>query len=430
MKLEMMTQDDYPFFLRLYQDSDLMKMITGDVLSERELKEKWYNVSLMDNQRGFGLYNVYNHNKLIGMGCLKPYDKGVEVGYIILKEYWNRGYATKLCQMLVEKAKKMSDEKVVAYINPNNIASKNVLLKNGFESLYKKDDEEFLMYKENQRITGYTGLYGIVANPIQHSFSPMMHNTAFHTLGIDDVYLAFEIAENQLQDFITSVKTINIKGFNVSMPYKFKIIQYLDELSAEAELCQAVNTVKCHDGKLIGHISDGKGFFLSCEEKNWHIKNQKVVVIGAGGAANAIIVEAALLGAKEIIVYNRSDKPYIRELNDKLECSIQLKSLQDLKALKEDLLDTYLLIQTTNVGMNPNSDDCLIPDHSYLPMGLKVADIIYKPAQTKLLKMASDKGLDFMNGEGMILYQGAVSFEYWTNQKMPVKAVKKALGME
>lgn len=279
-------------------------------------------------------------------------------------------------------------------------------------------------------ITGYTGLYGIVANPIKHSFSPMMHNTAFQTLGIDDVYLAFEVEDNKLEDFIISVKTMNIKGFNVSMPYKLKIMQYLDELTDEAKLCQAVNTVKNNNGKLTGHISDGKGFFLSCEEKGWFIKNQKVVVVGAGGAANAIIVEAALLGAKEVIVYNRSDKPYIRELNEKLDCSIILKSLNDLDELKKDLLDTYLLIQTTNVGMEPDVDGCLIPDSSYLPKNLKVADIIYKPAQTKLLKMASDNGLEYMNGEGMILYQGAVSFEYWTNQKMPIKEVKQALGME
>lgn len=279
-------------------------------------------------------------------------------------------------------------------------------------------------------ITGYTGLYGIVANPIKHSFSPMMHNTAFQTLGIDDVYLAFEVNESQLSDFITSVRTLNIKGFNVSMPYKIKIMDYLDGITQEARLCHAVNTVKYENNRLIGHISDGKGFFMSCEEKGWFIQNQKIVVLGAGGAACAIIVEAALQGAKEIIVYNRSDKPFIRELNEKLECPIVLKSLSHLDELKEDLKDTYLLIQTTNVGMAPNSEGCLIPDESYLPKQLKVADIIYNPKETKLLTMARKKVLEYMNGEGMILYQGAVSFEFWTKQKMPIKEVKKALEME
>lgn len=283
---------------------------------------------------------------------------------------------------------------------------------------------------KKQRITGYTGLYGIIANPIKHSFSPMMHNTAFETLGIDDVYLAFETPEEKLPSFITSVKTLNIKGFNVSMPYKKRIMDYLDEVSEEAKLCQSVNTVKNDNGRLIGHISDGKGFVMSCIDKGWDIQNQRIVVLGAGGAACAIIVSLALHGAKEIIVYNRSDKPFVRELNEKLNCPIVFKSLSDLKQLKEDLKGAYLLIQTTNVGMIPDIDRCLIPDSSYLCEGLKVADIIYKPKETKLLTMAKQNGLEYMNGEGMILYQGAVSFEFWTGQKMPIKEVKQALGME
>jgi len=276
-------------------------------------------------------------------------------------------------------------------------------------------------------ITGYTGLYGIVADPIKHSFSPMMHNTAFQTLGIDDVYLAFEVKTHQLHDFVTSVKTLPIKGFNVSMPYKIEIMKYLDEMTREAQLCQAVNTVKNVAGKLIGHITDGKGFLMACDEKGWKIKDQKLVMMGAGGAACAIMVEAALQGAKEIVVYNRSDKPFVRELNEKLDCSIILKPLSDLDSLRKDLLDAYLLIQTTSVGMEPNSQGCLIPDASYLPSGLKVADIIYNPKETKLLTMAKQKGLEYMNGEGMILYQGAVSFEFWTGQTMPIPEVKKAL---
>lgn len=280
----------------------------------------------------------------------------------------------------------------------------------------------------NNEITGYTGLYGIVANPIKHSFSPMMHNTAFRTLGINDVYLAFEVQEESLKDYITAVKTLGIKGFNVSMPYKLKIMEYLDDLTEEARLCQAVNTVKNENGKLIGHISDGVGFYMACLEKGWDLFDKKVVILGAGGASQAIIVELVKY-VKEIVVYNRSDKPFIRELNHKLDCHILLKSLDCKEELKKDLEDTYLLIQTTNVGMTPNEDECII-DETYLYNHLKVADIIYKPKMTKLLEMAKNKGLDYMNGEGMIVYQGAVSFEFWTGQKMPILEVKKALGME
>lgn len=296
--------------------------------------------------------------------------------------------------------------------------------------LYNNHMKEFIEKELHMKITGYTGLYGIVANPIKHSLSPLMHNTAFQTLGIDDVYLAFEVEESNFEAFMKSVKPLHIKGLNVSMPYKVKIIDYLDELTPEARLCHAVNTVKNENGKLIGHISDGKGFYLSCLEKNWIIKDQKIVILGAGGATQAIIVELAMQGAKEIVVYNRSDKPFIRELNEKLDCLIVLKSLSHLDELKADLKDTYLLIQATNVGMAPNIDGCLIPDASYLPASLKVADIIYNPKETQLLKMAKEKGLDYMNGEGMIVYQGAVSFDFWTGQKMPVDIVKKELGME
>ena len=280
----------------------------------------------------------------------------------------------------------------------------------------------------SREITGYTGLYGIVATPIKHSFSPMMHNTAFEKLNINDVYLAFDILEDQLENFIISAKTLPIKGFNVSMPYKQKIIPYLDHLTKEAKLCQAVNTVKYENGQLIGHITDGKGFFMSCHERGWDVKNQKVVVLGAGGAANAIIVEASMQQAREIIVYNRSDKPFIRKLNTQLQTPITLKLLKNLDELKEDLKDAYLLIQTTSVGMM--KDECIIPNKDFLPSNLKVADIIYKPKMTKLLQMAKQLGLEYMNGEGMIVYQGAVSFEYWTGQHMPIADVKKALHME
>lgn len=278
-------------------------------------------------------------------------------------------------------------------------------------------------------ITGYTGLYGIVANPIKHSFSPMMHNTAFQYLGIDDVYLAFEVKKEDFPQFIASARILPIKGFNVSMPYKVDILPYLDELTPEAKLCHAVNTVKNINGKLIGHISDGIGFVKACQEKGWHLFQQKVVILGAGGACRAIVVALAQY-VSEIVIYNRSQKDWVQELNQQLTCPITLKSLSDLESLKKDLQESYLLIQTTNVGMAPDEDECLIKDDTYLPEHLKVADIIYHPQQTKLLKMAQKRGLDFMNGEGMILYQGAESFKFWTNQEMPIEQVKKSLKME
>ena len=430
MHLQLMSDHDYGILKKLYQDPLVMEMIAGRCYTDEDILKKWKMIQSWDHEQGYGYYLCVEDKKCLGIGCLKPFHNDVEVGYMLFSQYWGQGYGLRLCEMLVEKCLDKHFSTLVAYIDPRNHASRKILNHNGFITIYQKGDEEFLKRVVKNSITGYTGLYGIVANPIKHSFSPMMHNTAFQTLGIDDVYLAFEVEEDHLSDYITSVKTLNIKGFNVSMPYKLKIMDYLDELTQEAKLCQAVNTVKNENGKLIGHISDGKGFLKACEEKGWSIVDQKIVVLGAGGAACAIIVEAALQGAREIIVYNRSDKPFIRQLNEQLDCPIVLKSLSDLEGLKKDLDDSYLLIQTTSVGMTPNEAGCLIPDSSYLPQHLKVADIIYKPKETKLLAMAKEKGLECMNGEGMILYQGAVSFEFWMNQKMPIVEVKKALGME
>ena len=270
-------------------------------------------------------------------------------------------------------------------------------------------------------INGYTSLYGIVANPIKHSISPLMHNHAFEYLGINSVYMAFEINRHELEAFIQSVKTLGIKGFNVSMPFKEQIIPYLDELSEEAKIVQAVNTVKYEDGKLIGHISDGEGFVLSCLNKGWNIKDKKFVVLGAGGAAKSIIVSLLRHGAKKIVVYNRSHKDFINKIKEEFNADIILKNINSKHELEEDLKDAYMLINTTSVGMNKD-DECLV-DSSYLCSHIKVYDIIYKPLETKLLKYAREKNLEYSNGIDMLVYQGAISFKYWTNQDMPIDLV-------
>ena len=279
------------------------------------------------------------------------------------------------------------------------------------------------------KINGYTGLYGIVANPIKHSISPKMHNCAFQELKLNDVYLAFEVNEDKFDDFMRSVKTLNIKGFNVSMPYKTKVLPYLDELTDSAKQCGAVNTVKNRDGHLVGHITDGEGLYKAIINKGWHVENKKIVVLGAGGAANAIVVELAKQGAKEIVVYNRSDKDKLKDIGNKLKCEFKFH-LFDEDKLKEDLKDAYMLINTTSVGMKPNEEKCLISSEDTLSSHLKVIDIIYNPKETKLLKMAKEMNLEYMNGEAMLLYQGASSFEFWTGKNMPIDKVKEELEME
>ena len=279
-----------------------------------------------------------------------------------------------------------------------------------------------------QRITGHTDIYGIIANPIRHTISPMMHNTAFEALGIDGVYVAFETREDKFNEAVRGLLAMGIKGFNVSMPYKRAVMDYLDELSPAAKLCQAVNTVvRRDDGTYAGYLTDGIGFVQSLKERGFDIRDKKIVLLGKGGAATAIGVQAALDGAREICIFNRSDAGELAQLlRENTGCRSESYRITELKVLKEVLADADLLINATSVGMGAMKDRCLIPDASYLRKGLWVADIVYNPAETVLLKMAVDAGCTVVNGLGMLLYQGAEAFRLWTGREMPMDEVRKA----
>lgn len=284
------------------------------------------------------------------------------------------------------------------------------------------------------KISATTSLYAFIASPAHHSKSPAMHNCAFKELNIDSVYLAFDIKSEELLDTLKGFKTLKVKGANISMPHKQAIIPYLDEISTVSRLCNAVNTIKLVDDKYYGTITDGVGFIKSLEEQNWSIKNNKITMVGAGGASTAIMVQMAVDGASEIVVYNRSKRPeFIEIINNTIKetnCKITFKLLSDLESLKQDMHNSYLFVNTTGVGMEPMLDQSVVPDESYFVPKLKVADIIYQPAITKMLQMAKNKGCEIMNGELMLLYQGAESFKIWTGQDMPINKVKEVLGIE
>lgn len=284
------------------------------------------------------------------------------------------------------------------------------------------------------KISATTSLYAFIGSPAHHSKSPLMHNCAFKELGIDSVYLAFDVKSTELEDTLKAFKIMKVKGINVSMPHKQKVIPYLDEISTASRLCNAVNTITLKDNKYYGTITDGVGFISSLKEQNWIIKNKKITMVGAGGASTAIMVQMALEGAKEIVVYNRSQRQdFIEIINNTSQetgCQITLKPLADLESLKQDMATSYLFVNTTGVGMEPLLDQSVVPDSSYFNYKLKVADIIYRPAVTKMLQMAIDAGCQVINGELMLLYQGAESFKIWTDQEMPISKVKKVLGIE
>lgn len=285
------------------------------------------------------------------------------------------------------------------------------------------------------RINGRTQLIGLIATPIGHSLSPAMHNTAFRKLGLNNVYMAFEVGNEQLEDVITGFRALNLRGWNVSMPNKTKILPYLDELSPAAKFIGAVNTVVNEDGKLVGHITDGTGYVQGLKEDGVDIKGKKITLLGAGGAATAIAIQCALDGAAEIHIFNRKDEFWERAvknadiINNEIKngCKATVHSLDEQDKLKESIENSDILTNATSVGMTPLDGQSLVPDVSWLRPDLIVSDVVYNPLKTKLIEQAESVGCKAMNGIGMMLWQGAKAFELWTGQQMPVDYVKEQL---
>ncbi len=284
-----------------------------------------------------------------------------------------------------------------------------------------------------QRITGHTELIGLIATPIRHSKSPMMHNTAFEALGLDYVYLAFDFPPEGLEDAVKGLKALGAKGWNVSMPYKADIIPLLDEISEVSRLCNSVNTVINRDGKLYGTVTDGTGYMRSLADRGFDVKGQKLTVLGCGGAATAICIQAALDGVREISIFNASDAFFHRaeenaeKINAHTHCVAHAYPLEDRDRLRAEIADSALLANATSVGMGKLEGISLIDDPTMLRPDLICTDVIYSPEETAFLRLAREAGCPTMNGLGMVLFQGAESFRLWTGMEMPIDAVKAVL---
>lgn len=287
-----------------------------------------------------------------------------------------------------------------------------------------------------ERITGHTELIGLIATPIRHSSSPRMHNEAFAKLGLDYAYLAFEVGNEELEDTIKGFRAMKVRGSNVSMPNKTVVHKYLDKLSDAAQMCGAVNTIVNDNGVLTGHITDGIGYMSGLKDAGIDIIGKKMTIVGAGGAATAIQVQAALDGVKEISIFNRKDEFYeraqktVKDINEKTNCKATLYDLEDLDKLKEEIASSYIFTNATGMGMKPLEGQTYIPDKSFLRKDLIVTDVVYAPAETALLKMAKEVGCKTLNGFPMMLFQGAAAFKLWTNQDMPIEHVKKVMGIQ
>lgn len=287
-----------------------------------------------------------------------------------------------------------------------------------------------------ERITGHTELIGLMAYPIRHSSSPAMQNEAFAKLGLDYAYLAFEVDNDTLEDAIKGLRALRMRGSNVSMPNKTVVHKYLDKLSPAAEMCGAVNTIVNDDGVLTGHITDGIGYMAALKDNDIDVIGKKMTIVGAGGAATAIEIQAALNGVAEMSIFNVKDKFWanaeetVRKINEKTNCKATLYNLADLDKLKEEIADSYLFANATGMGMKPLEGKTYIPDKSFFRPDLIVTDVVYFPRETEMLRIAKEVGCKTMNGLGMMLFQGSAAFELWTGQPMPIEYMKDILDIK
>lgn len=283
-----------------------------------------------------------------------------------------------------------------------------------------------------ERITGHTKLYALIGSPVGHSGSPAMQNYSFAKLGIDAAYLAFDVPLEKTKEALDAFRTLHVGGFNVTMPCKTAVAQLVDRLSPAAEMVGACNTVVVEeDGTMTGHITDGVGFIRNLREHGVEVKDQKIVLLGTGGAATAIAVQAALDGASEIAIFNLRDEFYengektvekIRKAVPSIR-SITMNDLDDKEKLCEMIAKSDILINGTKAGMSPLdnimpvSEECLHPE-------LAVADVVYNPRETLLVRTAKEKGCRAaIGGIGMLLWQGAAAFELFTGKEMPAQEV-------
>ena len=278
------------------------------------------------------------------------------------------------------------------------------------------------------KINGYTRLAAVVANPIKHSISPFIHNSAFEATHTNGVYLAWEVEATDLAETVANIRRYQMYGINLSMPYKEQVIPYLDQLSEEACLIGAVNTVVNREGTLIGYNTDGKGFFKSLP--SFKISGKRMVLLGAGGAAKAILAQAILDGVSQISVFVRfssmeKTRPYLEKIQNATGFRVDLFALEDVSELQARIINSDLLVNATSVGMDGAS--LPIPTSIVLPEKLLVADVIYQPFETPFLKWARNQGNQSINGLGMLLYQAAEAFELWTGKEMPTDQIWELL---
>lgn len=278
-------------------------------------------------------------------------------------------------------------------------------------------------------ITGKTALYGIFGYPVEHTFSPGMHNAAFQKLALDAAYVPFAVHPDRLAEAMQAIIPLGLKGLNVTVPHKERVVPLLHDLSQEARLIGAVNTIEVRDGALVGHNTDGRGFLRSMkEDAGFSPRKKRILIIGSGGAARAVSFSLALAGASSLALFDSEQAKA-----ERLAADLAAKTGVAASPIGEDGIaaaaaEAHCIINATPLGLKKS--DILPIGTEYIAKKHLVCDLVYNPPDTGLLRAAKARGAKRLGGIGMLLFQGVIAFEIWTGRKPPVALMKKALAAQ
>ncbi len=270
-------------------------------------------------------------------------------------------------------------------------------------------------------------MYGLIGDPVDHSISPIIQNAAFRKTRLDAVYVTFQVKSRNLRPAVTSVKTLGIRGFNVTIPHKIRIMQYCDTLDKEASDIGSVNTIVNRKGSLKGFNTDGRGALQSVGRER--LRGSSVLLLGAGGAARAIAHTFAP-EVRRISIVNRTisnAQQLKRALRRRYQCQVSSAPLTEAK-MKELVGDAELIVNASSMGMNGKNDPPI--RRAWLNPSQTVLDIVYVPPTTTLLRSAQRAGAKRISGLEMLLNQGAISFKLWTGKRAPITEMRRALSQE
>jgi len=277
-------------------------------------------------------------------------------------------------------------------------------------------------------ITGKTKIVGLIGYPVDHSLSPLMHNAAFSALKLDYIYIPLAVEPDHLGQAVEGLKAMGFVGANVTIPHKVAIMPYLDELDRSAELVGAVNTIVIRNGRCIGYNTDAQGFIQSLTSRNITIKGKKVVIMGAGGAARAVVCGLIEHGIDQLMIGTR-DAGKSQEFIELFPTAINILGCNwQEKMFTDALAQCDILVNCTPIGMSAHNEVTLPINWQVLNPSAIVCDLIYNPPMTQFLTYAESHGHIVFNGAGMLVEQGALAFELWTDQIAPRSIMLGILG--